>query len=103
MYEECVYKEQMKILDECGQSWEMKGVTEVSAIWTELVIWFSALQKPIKNNSENRCFKWKEVHICKEKMMTGGGAAWMRAYVYIWVCEKHSILKVCYAKPYFSC
>lgn len=35
-------------------------------------------------------------------MVTGGGAAWMRAYVHTWVCEKHSLQKDCYAKSNFS-
>lgn len=34
-------------------------------------------------------------------MVMGGGAAWMRGYVNTWVCEKHSLPRVCYAKPNF--
>lgn len=35
-------------------------------------------------------------------MVRGGGAAWMRVYVHMWMHEKHSLPEECYAKPNYS-
>lgn len=53
-----------EVLDEYGEPWEMEGAIAVSAIWTLIIIWFSALQKLkenlIRNTSEKSSIKWKE-------------------------------------------
>lgn len=45
--------------------------------------------------------KRNRLHVCEEMMVMGGGAAGMSVYVNMWVCEKHSLPKDCYAMPNF--